>query len=143
MSTKSSLRRRSGSVFSPAQIEAGGFRRCRSQAEIAQRRWSRSSQPLAGSRIACARREESLWVRAAFGRRQEALADSMAIFHVEVERILEDPGVRAAKERLFYRSDPETQRLSELIVAADKAFDHAFEALQSWFGFHLPSSSTC
>ncbi|MGB6830252.1 MAG: hypothetical protein WBE41_19550, partial [Terracidiphilus sp.] len=60
----------------------------------------------------------------------------MAIFHVEVERILEDPGVRAAKERLFYRSDPEAQRLSELIVAADKAFlDHpAIEALHSWFG---------
>ena len=87
-------------------------------------------------RVRLRAQRRALWVRADSAGVQEAAADSMAIFHVEVERILEDPGVRAAKERLFYRSDPEAQRLSELIVAADKAFlDHpAIEALHSWFG---------
>ena len=86
-------------------------------------------------RVRLRARRRALWVRAASAGVQEGATDGIAIFHAEVERILEDSGVRAAKESLFYRSDPEAQRLSELIVAADNAFfDHpAIEALHRWF----------
>ncbi len=81
-------------------------------------------------------RRQALWVRAASAVSPAAVTDSMAIFHAEVERILEDPREQAAEEKQFYRSDAEAKRLSTLICAADEALFHhpACEALCRWFG---------
>ncbi len=87
-------------------------------------------------RIRLRARRRALWVRAASVGAHEGTADGMAIFHAEVERILEDPRELAAKESQFYCSDPEALQLSELIRTADQAFvvHPAIEALRSWFG---------
>lgn len=87
-------------------------------------------------RVRLRARRRALWVRAASAGAHEGAANGMAIFHAEVERILKNPKEQAAEERTFYRSDPEAQKLSELIHTADRAFfDHpTIEALRSWFG---------
>jgi len=78
----------------------------------------------------------ALWVRASSATEHAAAMEGMAIFHAEVERILEDPREQRTQEKEFYRSNAEAKRLSELIRAADKAlFNHpACAALCRWFG---------
>jgi len=78
----------------------------------------------------------ALWVRAASAATHAAATDNMAIFHAEVERILDDSRKRATEEELFYRSDGEAQRLSEEIRTADRAFfdDAPCEELRKSFG---------